>query len=326
MDRRTFLSTLAGGLVAAPLATGAQQVARPTIGILDLGSAASRRPVWAAFREGLRERGYIEGENIAIEYRSANEHTDRLPALAAELLAMKVTVIVATGTTTIQAAKDSTKTTPIVIAAGADPVEMGFAQSLARPGGNITGLSILGSDMIQKRLELLRQTVPQAKTAAFLLQGANPGNPVFVRAITNAAPALGLRIHVVQVRNVSELDGAFTGMVRAKADALMVIEDPVFVTNAKRIADLALHHRFPTILGNRLYVTAGGLMAYGLVSEDLYRRAAFFVDRILKGAKPADMPIEQPTRFELVINMKTAKTIGLTISPSLLQRADHVIE
>jgi len=189
-----------------------------------------------------------------------NDHTDRLPALAAGPLAKNVKVIVATGTTTIQAAKDATKTTPIVIASGADPVEMGFAQSLARPGGNITGLSILGSDMIQKRLELLRQAVPQAKGVAFLLQGANPGNPVFVRAINNAAPSLGQRIHVVDVRNASELQDASSGMVRAKADALVVIEDPVFVTNATRIADLALHHRFPTILGNRLYVMAGGLM------------------------------------------------------------------
>jgi len=326
MDRRAFISTVAGGLLAAPLAAEAQQAAKHTIGVLNLGSADSMRPNWDAFREGLRERGYVEGDSVAIEFRSAGGQADRLPALVAELLALKVKVIVTTGTTSIQAAKDATNTTPIVIAAGADPVVMGFAQSLARPGGNITGLSILAGEIAQKRLELLRQAVPRAKVAGYLLQSANPGNAVFVSATKTAAPSLGFRIHVVEVGAANELEQAFAAMVRAKADALVVIEDATFVAHAKKIADLSLSHRLPTMLGNRLYVHAGGLMAYGLVYEDLWRRAAGYVDRILKGANPADMPVEQPTKFELVINLKTAKALGLTIPPALLQRADQVIE
>jgi putative ABC transport system substrate-binding protein len=325
MNRRRFLLTsLAGSLLGAPLAAEAQQAGKHTIGVLNLGSAVSLRPYLDAFREGLRERGYIEGESLAIELRSADDQADRLPACVAELLALKVRVIVTGGTTSVQAAKDATKTTPIVIAGGADPVVMGFAQSLARPGGNITGLSISAGDILPKRLELLHQAAPRAKIAALLLHAANPGNPVFVKAVTTAAPSLGLRIHVVAVRAVNDLADAFATMARANADALLVLEDPSF--NAKKIADLALNHRLPTMLGNRLYVHAGGLMAYGLVYEDLWRRAATYVDRILKGVNPADMPIEQPTKFDLVINLKTAKALGLTIPPSILLRADQVID
>ena len=287
------------------------------------------RPYWDAFRAGLRDRGYVEGKSIAIEYRSANDQADRLPTLVAELLGMNVRVIVATGTTSIQAAQAATQNTPIVSAATADPVAMRFAQSLARPGGNVTGLSIsAGSagELNQKRVEILRQAVPQAKLVAFLLHGANPGNPVFVRAVSDAASSLGLRIHAFEVRTVGELEDTFTAIARAKADGLVVIEDPSFTTHAKKIVDLALKHRVPTMAGNRLFVRAGGLMAYGLVYEDLFRRAATFVDRILEGANPADLPIEQPTKFELVINLKTANALGLTIPPSLLLRADQVIE
>src|SRR5688572_10530053 len=214
MDRRRFLLTSLAGAVAAPIAVEAQQRGKHTIGVLYLGSAASFRPYVDAFREGLRERGYVEGDSVAIELRSADGQADRLPALVAELLAMKARVIVTSGTTSIQAAKDATKTTPIVIAAGADPVVMGFAQSLARPGGNITGLSILAGDILQKRLELLRQAAPQAKVAALLLQAANPGNPLFVKAMTTAAQLLGLHTHVVAVRAVNELSAAFAGMTR----------------------------------------------------------------------------------------------------------------
>ena len=326
MDRRRFLLTSLAGAVAAPLAVTADQAGKHTIGVLHLGSAAGLRPYLDAFREGLRERGYVEGDSVAIELRSADDQADRLPVRVAELLALKVRVIVTSGTTSIQAAKDATKTTPIVIAAGADPVVMGFAQSLARPGGNITGLSILGRDFFQKRLELLRQAAPQTKIAALLLHAANPGNPVFVEALTTAASSLGLQSHVVAVRTANDLADAFAATARAKADALVVIEDPSFVAHAKRIADLALNHRLPTMLGNRLFVHAGGLMAYGLVYEDLWRRAATYVDRILKGANPADMSIEQPNKFDLTINLKTAKALGLTIPPSLLLRADQVIE
>jgi putative ABC transport system substrate-binding protein len=325
VDRRRFLLTSLAGTLAAPRAAGAQQSGKPTIGVLDLGSAAGMRR-WDALREGLRDLGHVEGQTLAIEYRFAQDQTSRLPALVAELVALKVKVIVTAGTTSIRAAKDATTTIPIVVAAGADPVEMGFAHSLARPGGNITGLSILGGDMIQKRLELLRQAVPQAKVAAFLLQGANPGNPVFVRAANTAARSLGLVVHVVEVRTVTEFEAAFVEMVRARAEALLVLEDPSFVAHARELAVLALNRRLPTMMGNRLYVQAGALMAYGVVVEALFRRAAVYVDRILTGANPAEMPIEQPTKFDLGINLKTAKALGLTIPASLLARADQVIE
>jgi len=326
MNRRAFITGMTGGLIAAPLAADAQQPGRYTIGVFTLGQAAQSRPYWDSLREGLRERGHVEGKGIAIEFRSAEEQVDRLPALVAELLALNVKVIVTSGTTSVRAANNATKTTPIVMAVSADPVEQGFAKSLARPGGNITGLSILGGEIAQKRLELLLQAVPRVKVPAFLVQAANPGNPVFVKAITLAASSLGMQLHVVKARGATDLPDVFAEIARAKADVLLVIEDPIFVAHAKKIADLALTYRLPTMLGNRLYVHAGGLMAYGLVYEDLWRRAAGYVDRILKGADPAEIPIEQPNKFDLIINLKTAKALGLTIPPSLLQRADQVVE
>jgi putative ABC transport system substrate-binding protein len=325
-SRRVFLGTLGAGLYVPLRSAAAQQAGTPTIGILDLGSAPRMRPYWDALRAGLRDLGYVDGQNIVIEYRSAQDQTGRLPALATELVALKVNVIVAAGTTSIRAARDASNTIPIVIAAGADPVEMGFAQTLARPGGNVTGLSILAGEINQKRLELLRQAAPHAKAVAFLLQGANPGNPIFVKAVNAAAQSLGLLVHPVEVRAVTELGAAFSEMTRAKADAVLVIEDPSFATHARELAVLALNRRLPTMTGNRLYVQAVSLMAYGLVYEALFRRAAAYVVRILKGANPAEMPIEQPTKYDLVINLKTAKALGLTIPPSLLARADQVIE
>jgi len=263
--------------------------------------------------------GYVEGKTVSIESRFANGDAARLPALVAELVALNVKVIVTAGTTSIRAAKDVTRTVPIVIAVGA-------AKSLAQPGGNITGLSILGSEIARKRLELLHAAVPRARVVAFLVQAANPGNPVFIKAMTTVASSLGFRLHVVKVNATDHLSRAFAEMVAANAEALVVIEDPTFVALAKSIADLALSHHLPTMLGNRLYVYAGGLMAYGLVYNDLWRRAARYVDRILKGANPADMPIEQPNKFDLIINLTTARALNLTIPPSLLLRADQVIE
>jgi putative tryptophan/tyrosine transport system substrate-binding protein len=325
MDRRRFLLTWLIGALAAPSVGEAQPAVRPVIGILHAGSTSSLRPNVEAFRKGLRDLGYVEGKNVAIEYRYADGHAARLRALVADLLAMRVNVIVTSGTTATQAAKDATTTTPIVIAAGADPVIMGFAQSLARPGGNITGISIHAGELLQKRLELLHQAVPRAKVVAFLLQGANPGNAVFVSAMTTAASSFGLSIHPIEVRGIDFKD-AFAMMMKVKADALVVIEDPTFVAEAKRIADLALTHRLPTMLGNRLYVHAGGFMAYGFVFEDLWRRSASYVDRILKGGNPAEMPIERADKFALIINSRTAKALGITIPPSLLVRADEVID
>jgi putative tryptophan/tyrosine transport system substrate-binding protein len=326
MYRRQFLtSALAGGL-AVPHRGWAQHAVPPIIGMLDLGSGANVEQGWKAFRDGLREHGYVEGKTVAIESRFANGDAARLPALVAELVALNVKVIVTAGTTSIRAAKDVTRTVPIVIAVGADPIEMGFARSLAQPGGNITGLSILGSEIARKRLELLHAAVPRARVVAFLVQAANPGNPVFIKAMTTAASSLGFRLHVVKVNATDHLSRAFAEMVAANAEALVVIEDPTFVAIAKSIADLALSHHLPTMLGNRLYVYAGGLMAYGLVYNDLWRRAARYVDRILKGANPADMPIEQPNKFDLIINLTTARALNLTIPPALLLRADQVIE
>jgi putative ABC transport system substrate-binding protein len=284
-------------------------------------------PYRQTFREGLRERGYVEGENVDIEYRYADCDGDRLPALAAELVATKVNVIVTTGTTSVQAAWDATKDIPIVIVAGADPVEMRFALTLARPGGNVTGLSTFAGEHGTKRLELLLQAVPRARVVAVLLHGRNPGNPVFEQALTTAALRLHVRIYPRKVRDASEFEEAFAAMrAKDKADAVVVIEDPVFACHAKRIADLALRHRLATIHGNRLFVHAGGLMSYGPEYHGLVRQADTYVDKILKGAKPGDLPIELPKKFELVINLKTAKALGLTIPPSLLARADEVIQ
>jgi putative ABC transport system substrate-binding protein len=241
-------------------------------------------------------------------------------------VSLKGRAIVTSGTTSVQALRNVTATIPIVIALGADPVEMGFAKSLARPGGNITGLYILGSEIAKERLDLLHQAVPRAKVVAFLVQAANPGNPVFERAVTTAAASHGMHVYVVKARVRDDLPDAFAQMSRAKAEAVVVIEDGIFVARATEIAALALNHRLPAMLGNRAYVYAGGLMAYGLVYEDLWRRSAGYVARIIRGADPAEMPIEQPNEFELVINLKTTKALGLTIPPSLLARADQVIE
>jgi putative ABC transport system substrate-binding protein len=327
IDRRAFLAGTGAVLLAAPLAAEAQRAGRPAIGVLYLGAPEDVVPYRQTFRQGLRERGYVEGENVDIEYRYAYCDGDRLPALATELVATKVAVIVTAGTTSVQAAWDATKTIPIVIAAGADPVEMQFAQSLARPGGNITGLSTLAVEIGAKRLELLLQAVPRARAVAVLLHGRNPGNATFEQALTTTALRLGVGIYPRIVRAASEFEEAFAAMrVKDKADAAVVIEDPVFACHAKTIADLALRHRLPTMLGERLFVHAGGLMAYGPEYQDLVRKAATYVDKILKGAKPGDLPIEQPTKFELVISLKTAKALGLTIPQSLLARADEIIQ
>jgi len=297
----------------------------PTLGLLWF--AASIRPsLTQALRDGLRERGWVEGRTIRIVERFADGKPERLRMLAAELVALKVDVIVTGGTTSIRAARNATSTIPIVSAATADPVEMGFAASLARPGGNVTGLSILGPELLSKQLELLKQTVPQATMVAVLLHAANPGNPAFVKAMQEAAPRLKIRILPFEVKEPGDFDAAFGAMIKAGASALLALQDPVFAEHASRMVQLAGRHRLPAMWGNRLWVEAGGLMTYGLVSEDLWRRAASYVDRILKGAKPGDLPIEQPNKFDLVINMRTAKALGLTIPQAILTRADQLIE
>lgn len=279
-----------------------------------------------ALRKGLLEHGWVEGRTFRLVSRSAEGEAERLPSVAADLIALKVDVIVTAGTTSIRAARDATRTIPIVMAAGADPVTMGFAASLARPGGNVTGLSILGGEFLVKRIELLKQAVPRATRVGVLLHRANPGNAAFLKAIREAAPKLKVSVSPVEVSEPREFENAFATMTVGGMNAALVLEDPVFSANIARLLEAADRQRLPVMWGNRRYVESGGLMAYGLISEDLWRRAAGYVDKILKGAKPGDLPIEQPTKFELMINLKTAKAIGLTIPPSFLQRADRVIE
>jgi len=312
------------------LSTG-QVVAQPaggiaTIGVLNL--APENPPVWwvDALRKGLLELGWVEGRTFRLVSRSAEGKIERLPSVAADLVALKVDVIVTAGTTSIRAARDATRTIPIVMAAGADPVTMGFAASLARPGGNVTGLSILGGDILVKRIELLKEAVPRATRVGVLLQRANPGNAAFLKEIREAAPKLKVSVDPVEVSEPREFEKAFATMTAGGVNAAMVLEDPIFSGSVTQLLEAASRQRLPVMWGNRRFVESGGLMAYGLVYEDLWWRAAGYVDKILKGAKPGDLPVEQPTKFELVINLKTARALGLTISQSLWLRADRVIE
>jgi len=327
--RREFIGTLAGGLVAAPFAAEAQQAAMvPRIGYLSPNLTASPH-THKAFRQGLHDLGYVEGRNLVIEYRDAEGKLERLPALAAELVALKVDVVVAPNTVAALAARQATKTIPIVFAVAADPVTSGLVTSLARPGGNVTGLSILSPELVGKGLELLTQAIPGVSRIAVLWQPGALGERTekdLLKEAEVAARALGMRPQVVEARGPEDFDRAFSDMTRARTGALTVLTSIMFVIERRRLVDLAAKNRLPTVYPYREFVDAGGLMAYGPNIADNYRRAATYVDKILKGAKPADLPVEQPTKFELVINLKTAKTLGLTIPLSLLQRADEVIQ
>jgi len=330
MERRTFLGTLAGGLLAAPLAAEAQSAGKVArIGYL-VGASLSLSPhLHEAFRQGLRDLGYVEGRNVVIEYRSAEGKFERLPALAAELVALKVDVIVAGGTPQALAAKQATRTVPIVFAAAGDPVTSGLVTSLARPGGNVTGLTGLGPELVGKGLEQLTQAVPGVSRVAALWQPGGQGERTdkdILKEADVAARALGVRLQFVEARGPEDFDRAFSDMTRARAGALTVLVSPMFFGERRRLVDLAAKNRLPAVYPWREFVDAGGLMSYGPDLADMFRRAATYVDKILKGAKPGDLPIEQPTKFELVINLKTAKALGLTIPPSVLLRADQVIE
>jgi len=312
-----------------PVAAEAQQVAKVArIGYL-AGSLAANPHLPEAFRQGLRDLGYIEGRNLVIEYRSPEGKPERLPALAAELVALKVDVIVAGGTPQALAAKQATRTLPIVFAAAADPITSGLVTSLARPGGNVTGLSQLAPELVGKRLELLKQAVPGVSRVAVLWQPGGMGERMdkdMLKEANLAARALGVQPQFIEARGPDDFDRAFSDMTRARAGALTVLTSPMLFSERRRLADLAAKTRLPTVFPWREGVDAGGLMAYGANAADVYRRVATYVDRILKGTKPAELPVEQPTKFELVINLKTAKVLGLTIPPSLLARADHVVE
>ena len=316
---------LALAIFVAPLATEAQQATKVhRVGALTPAFRTSEPyPPLEAFRQGLRDLGYVEGQNLVIEYRYA-ERFERLP----ELVRLKVEVIVASGSPAIRAAQHATRTIPIVMAAPSDPVGQGFVTSLAHPGGNITGLSYLDAELPGKRLGLLKEMVPQSTRIAVL---ANPAYPAYASAmhnLTGTTRALELHLHVVEVRSAGELDTAFAALTRAGADAVLVIEDAV-VLNSERgrvVADLAATHRLPVMYAWREWVVAGCLMSYGPSRPGMYRQAATYVDKILKGANPAELPVEQATKFELVINLKTAKALGLTIPPAILARVDEVIE
>ena len=326
MDRRTFLAG-AGAVLLSPLAAEAQQA--PKIARIGyLGGVSAVPQIREAFLQGLQDLGYVVGRNVVIEYRDPEGKYERLPALAAELVALKVDVIVVSGTPMTRAAKQATSTIPIVFVA-VDPVTSGLVSSLARPGDNLTGLASLIPDLVGKCLELLNQAVPGVSRVAVLWPPGALGERTeknMLKGVGEAGRALGVRLQFVEARHPADLDRAFSEMTRARAGALAVLPSTILVRERKRLADLAAKNRLPTIFTQTEFVDAGGLMGYGPSVADLYRRAATYVDKILKGAKPADLPIEQPTTFELVINLKTAKALGLTIPPSLRARADRVIE
>ena len=320
---------LALSVLAAPVVAPAQQPTKVyRIGRLSPGLPPSQpSPSMEAFQQALRDFGYVEGQNLVIEWRWAEGQEERLPDLAAELVRLQVEVIVVGGVAAIRAAQHATSAIPIVMAANYDPVGEGFIASLARPGGNITGLSWLGAELPGKRLEILKETLPQSTRIAVL------GNPTFtpyetwLHSLTAAAQALSLHLHVVELRRADELDSAFAAITGAGADALIVLSDPALVDNLLgRIVDLAAGNRLPAMYDWKAYVDAGGLMSYGPSMPDMQRRAASYVDKILKGAKPADLPIEHPTTFNLVINLKAAKALGLTIAPTVLFQANEVIQ
>jgi putative tryptophan/tyrosine transport system substrate-binding protein len=328
MDRRRFLLTSLAGVLAAPLAAEAQQADKiARIAYLAPNIAASLH-LPGAFRQGLRDLGYVEGRNVVIEYRDAEGKFERLPALAAELVALKVDVIVVGGTPHALAAKQATRTLPIVFASPPAPVESGLVTSLARPGGNVTGLAGHAPELVGKRLELLKQAVPGVSRVAFLWQpgviGDRPARDMLNEAEV-AARALGVRLQFVEARGREDFDGAFSEMTREHAGAVTVLSSSMFFDERRRLVDLAAKNRLPALYATRESVDAGGLMSYGPNLADVFRRAATYVDRILKGAKPADLPVEQ-LKYELAINLKIAKALGLTIPPSLLARADTVIE
>ena len=282
--------------------------------------------LFAAFREGLRELGYVEGQTVKIESRAAEGHYDRLPGLAADLVNLKVDVIVTYGTPASQAAKRATSTIPIVMAAIIDPVASGLVASLARPGGNVTGQSMMSPDLVEKQLQILKELVPRVSRVALLHNPANPGNAPQVRHAQDAVRALGVRLQLLGARGPGEIDSAFAAMTSEQAGAVIVLVDAMLQDNRAHIADLAARHRLPAVYGLSEYAEAGGLLTYGPSRLDMFRRAATYVDKILKGARPGDLPVEQPTKFELVINLKTAKALGLTIPQSILARADQSIQ
>ncbi len=328
IDRRAFLGGLALSVVVVPLAAAAQPPPKvPRVGYLSIGSASDPRRIALsdAFRQGLRGLGYIENRSINIEARFAEGSYDRLPELAAELVRLKVDIIVAYSTPATKAARDATRTIPIVMSAVVDPVATGLVASLGRPGGNVTGLSLMAPELIGKQMQLLTELVPRVSRVAVLWNPANPSNKPQLREAEAAARTLRVRLQPLEARDPNDFDSAFAAMTRERAGAVIVLVEGVFIDNRIQIARLAEKARLPAVYGIREHAEAGGLMFYGASPVDLNRRVATFIDKILKGAKPGDLPVEQPTKFEMVINLKTAKVLGLTIPQPVLIRADETI-
>ena len=325
MERRTFMALVSGGLLAAPIAAEAQQAGKVfQVGFLGTATPSLMSAWLTAFREGLRERGYVEGKNISMQYRWGEGKPERFPGLAAELIKLKVDVIVTSGPQAVRAVQHATTTIPIIMAVIEDPVELGFVTSLAHPGGNITGLSFQDSELVTRRLQLLKEVVPDVIRVGVLW---NPtGGDRTLKAVEVAATSLGLSLQILNVRVAEDLVGAFEAAKQKRAQAVVQLASPFFAAHRKTIIDLSAKSRLPTTCQERTFVVDGCLMAYGPSFPEMFRRAAYYVDRIVRGAKPGDLPVEQSTTFELVINLKTAKALGLTIPQSLLLRADEVIQ
>jgi ABC-type uncharacterized transport system substrate-binding protein len=326
IDRRTFLAGTGAVFLASPLAAEAQSGRIPRICFLTFDPGTPQSTIFTPFFQGLRDLGYVDGRNIAIDYLSADGRGERFPTLAADCVRLKADVIVVTSTPGAQAAKNATHTIPIVLHALSDPVATGLVASLARPGGNVTGVTSMSSGLAAKRLELLKEAVPRISRVLVLSDLIEAIAPSQVKELETAARSLGLKLLVQDIRTADDLPAAFEAGARERVEGFLATSESVFVVQRKRVVELAAQHRLPGMYPYRLVVDAGGLMAYDSYTSELQTRVAIYVNKILKGTKPADLPIEQPTKFELVINLKTAKALGLTIPPSLLGRADEVIQ
>jgi putative tryptophan/tyrosine transport system substrate-binding protein len=326
MRRREFIALFGGAAAAWPLAARAQQPPMPIVGFLHYASASTLEHLAGAVRRGLKEAGYVDGQNVGIEYRWAEGHYDRLPALAADLVRRQVSVIMAGGSVAAQATKEATATIPVVFTSGADPVASGLVKSLSRPGANLTGVSLLAADMGAKRLELIRDLLPSARTVAMMINPSFPGAESEMTEVEAAGRTIRVQIHGARATSPSEIDAALAAFSRLRVAAFIVGADGYFITRRDQLAILAARYAIPGIYPFPDFPQAGGLLSYGVSLADAYRQAGVLTGRVLKGAKPAELPVMQPTKFEFVLNLNTAKTLGLTIPPTLLARADEVIE